>query len=252
MFIDTHCHLSYDDYDDISLVVRQNIEAGIDKMIISGCTRSSIEESIKITLEYKNIYLTIGFHPSEALITSADDLRYLEEQIKSNKKIVGIGEIGLDYHYGKEDILEQKELFEEQLKLAEKYNLPVVIHTRDATFDTIEILKKYPRVRGDIHCFSGSVETARIYISLGYMLGIGGVVTFKNSNLYKVVENVGLDHIILETDSPYLSPVPHRGEKNSSKYIPLIAERIAEILDVSIEEVSKKTLTNTYKLFDLK
>ena len=252
MFIDTHCHLSYDDYDDISLVVRQNIEAGIDKMIISGCTRSSIEESIKIALEYKNIYLTIGFHPSEALITSADDLRYLEEQIKSNKKIVGIGEIGLDYHYGKEDIVEQKELFEKQLKLAETYNLPVVIHTRDATFDTIEILKKYPRVRGDIHCFSGSVETARIYISLGYVLGIGGVVTFKNSNLYKVVENVGLDHIILETDSPYLSPVPHRGEKNSSKYIPLIAERIAEILDVSIEEVSKKTLANTYKLFDLK
>lgn len=252
MFIDTHCHLSYDDYDDISLVVRQNIEAGIDKMIISGCTRSSIEESIKITEEYKNIYLTIGYHPSEARFTNTDDLKYLEEQIKSNKKIVGIGEIGLDYHYGKEDIIEQKELFEKQLKLAEKYNLPVVIHTRDATFDTIEILKKYPRVRGDIHCFSGSVETARIYISLGYMLGIGGVVTFKNSNLYKVVENVGLDHIILETDSPYLTPVPHRGEKNSSKYIPLIAKRIAEILDVSIEEVSKKTLANTYKLFDLK
>lgn len=252
MFIDTHCHLSYDDYDDISLVVRQNIEAGIDKMIISGCTRSSIDESIKITEEYKNIYLTIGYHPSEARFTNTDDLKYLEEQIKSNKKIVGIGEIGLDYHYGKEDIVEQKELFEKQLKLAEKYNLPVVIHTRDATFDTIEILKKYPRVRGDIHCFSGSVETARIYISLGYMLGIGGVVTFKNSNLYKVVENVGLDHIILETDSPYLTPVPHRGEKNSSKYIPLIAKRIAEILDVSIEEVSKKTLANTYKLFDLK
>ena len=252
MFIDTHCHLSYDDYDDISLVVRQNVEAGIDKMIISGCTRSSIEESIKITEEYKNIYLTIGYHPSEARFTNTDDLKYLEEQIKSNKKIVGIGEIGLDYHYGKEDIVEQKELFEKQLKLAEKYNLPVVIHTRDATFDTIEILKKYPRVRGDIHCFSGSVETARIYISLGYMLGIGGVLTFKNSNLYKVVENVGLDHIILETDSPYLTPVPHRGEKNSSKYIPLIAKRIAEILDVSIEEVSKKTLANTYKLFDFK
>ena len=252
MFIDTHCHLSYDDYDDISLVIKDNVEAGIDKMIISGCTRSSIEESIKITEEYKNIYLTIGYHPSEARFTNTDDLKYLEEQIKSNKKIVGIGEIGLDYHYGKEDIIEQKELFEKQLKLAEKYNLPVVIHTRDATFDTIEILKKYPRVRGDIHCFSGSVETARIYISLGYMLGIGGVVTFKNSNLYKVVENVGLDHIILETDSPYLTPVPHRGEKNSSKYIPLIAKRIAEILDVSIEEVSKKTLANTYKLFDLK
>ena len=252
MFIDTHCHLSCEDYDDISLVIKDNVEAGIDKMIISGCTRSSIEESIKITEEYKNIYLTIGYHPSEARFTNTDDLKYLEEQIKSNKKIVGIGEIGLDYHYGKEDIVEQKELFEKQLKLAEKYNLPVVIHTRDATFDTIEILKKYPRVRGDIHCFSGSVETARIYISLGYMLGIGGVVTFKNSNLYKVVENVGLDHIILETDSPYLTPVPHRGEKNSSKYIPLIAERIAEILDVSIEEVSKKTLTNTYKLFDLK
>ena len=138
------------------------------------------------------------------------------------------------------------------MKLAEKYKLPVVIHSRDATLDTINILKEFPNVIGDIHCFSGSVETADIYISMGYKLGIGGVLTFKNSNLYKVVEHVGIDNILLETDSPYLTPAPYRGKKNSSKYIPLIASKISEILNVTVEEVSKKTLKNTYSLFDLK
>ena len=126
----------------------------------------------------------------------------------------------------------------------------VVIHSRDAVEDTINCLKKY-KVSGVIHCFSGSVETAKIYVSMGYKLGIGGVVTFKNSNLYKVVEEVGLDNIVLETDSPYLAPVPFRGQKNSSKYIPIIAEKISEILNVNICEVSDKTYSNTCSLFDL-
>ena len=126
----------------------------------------------------------------------------------------------------------------------------VVIHSRDAVEDTINCLKKY-NVTGVIHCFSGSVESAKIYVSMGYKLGIGGVVTFKNSNLYKVVEAVGLDNIVLETDSPYLAPVPYRGQKNSSKYIPIIAERIAEILNVNICEVRDKTYSNACGLFDL-
>ena len=146
----------------------------------------------------------------------------------------------------------QKELFRKQMKLAEELKLPVVIHSRDATMDTIEILKEYPNVRGDIHCFSGSVETAQIYISMGYYLGIGGVVTFKNSNLFKVVEAVGIDHILLVTDAPYLAPEPFRGKLNSSKYIPIIAKRIAEILTISEEIVAEKTLFNTKTLFDLK
>lgn len=252
MFIDTHCHLSNEDYDDIDLVIRENREALIDKIIISGCTKESIIESIELSKKYPDVYITIGFHPSEASITSLNDLKFLEEMISYNDKVVGIGEIGLDYHYGKDDIDLQKKLFRVQMKLAEKYKLPVVIHSRDATLDTINILKEFPNVIGDIHCFSGSVETADIYISMGYKLGIGGVLTFKNSNLYKIVEHVGLDNILLETDSPYLTPAPYRGKKNSSKYIPLIASKISEILNVTVEEVSKKTLKNTYSLFDLK
>lgn len=251
MFIDTHCHLSLEDYDDIDLVIKENRESGIEKIIISGCTKDSIQESLDLSSKYSDLYVTIGYHPSEASNTSLDDLRNLEKCLK-NEKVVGIGEIGLDYHYGKEDINEQKNLFRMQLELADKYKLPVVIHSRDATNDTIDILKEFPNVHGDIHCFSGSVETARIYISMGYYIGIGGVVTFKNSNLYKVVLDIGIENILLETDSPYLTPDPYRGKINSSKYIPIIANKIADILNISLSDVSQKTINNTLSLFDLK
>ena len=251
MFIDTHCHLSKDDYDDIDLVIHENRNNGIDKIIISGCTRDTIIESLDIADNFEDVFVTIGYHPSEALITTDSDLKKLEEQIQQ-KKVVGIGEIGLDYHYGKEDIVEQKRLFRKQLEIAEKYHLPVVIHSRDATQDTISILEEYPTVIGDIHCFSGSIETAKKYISMGYKIGIGGVVTFKNSNLYKVVQEIGLNSILLETDSPYLTPEPFRGKINSSKYIPYIADKLADILNISVEEVAINTTKNASTLFDLK
>ena len=252
MYIDTHCHLSKEDYDDIDLVIKENIDNKVDRIIISGCTKETIVESIDIANKYNNVFLTIGYHPSESRITTDADLELLEKQIRDSSKVVGIGEIGLDYHYGKEDIELQKDLFRKQMKLAEKLHLPVVIHSRDATEDTIEVLKEFPQIVGDIHCFSGSVETANIYIKMGYKIGIGGVVTFKNSNLYKVVEKIGLDNIILETDAPYLAPVPVRGKKNSSKYVPYIAEKVAEILNCSLEEVAKITTNNAVSLFDLK
>jgi len=251
MFIDTHCHLSRDDYDDIDCVIEENHNAGIDKIIISGCTKDSIKESLDLSNRYDDVFVTIGFHPSEASITSDGDLKFLESQL-SHPKVVGIGEIGLDYHYGKEDINEQKELFRKQLRIAEKKGLPVVIHSRDATSDTIEILKEFPSVIGDIHCFSGSIETALIYISMGYKIGIGGVVTFHNSNLFKVVEAVGIKNILLETDSPYLTPEPYRGQKNSSKYVPYVAKKVSEILNISEEEVGSVTSQNANTLFDLK
>lgn len=249
MFIDTHTHLSLEDYDDIDLVIKENRDNNISKIIISGCTRDSIIESLKYIDKYDDVFATIGYHPSEVDDCNDDDLILLEEQLK-HKKVVGVGEIGLDYHYGKEDRDKQIELFEKQLKIAEKNNLPVVIHSRDATEDTINILKKY-NVRGVMHCFSGSLETAKIYTSMGFLLGIGGVVTFKNSNLFKVVEEVGIENIVLETDSPYLTPEPFRGKKNSSKYIPYIAKRIAEILNISVEEVGKITSNNASRMFDL-
>ena len=249
MFIDTHTHLSLEDYDDIDLVIKENRDNNISKIIISGCTRDSIIESLKYIDKYDDVFATIGYHPSEVDDCNDDDLILLDEQLK-HKKVVGVGEIGLDYHYGKEDRDKQIELFEKQLKIAEKNILPVVIHSRDATEDTINILKKY-NVRGVMHCFSGSIETAKIYTSMGFLLGIGGVVTFKNSNLFKVVEEVGIENIVLETDSPYLTPEPFRGKKNSSKYIPYIAKRIAEILNISVEEVGKITSNNASSMFDL-
>lgn len=251
MFIDTHCHLSIEDYDDIDEVINDNRKAGIDKIIISGCTKESIVESLELSKSYDDVFVTIGYHPSEAKITLNSDIVYLEKHLMDDK-VVGIGEIGLDYHYGKEDIQLQKELFRKQMKLAEKYDLPVVIHSRDATLDTITILKEFPSVVGDIHCFSGSLETARQYINMGYYLGIGGVVTFTNSNLSAVVEKIGIDNVLFETDSPYLTPVPYRGKKNSSKYIPYICKRISEIFNLDEDFVSAKVLENTYKLFDLK
>lgn len=250
MFIDTHCHMSSEYYDDINLVYKENKKAGIDKMIISLCTREEIKNSFRYINEYEDIYATIGYHPEEANYIKNTDLDYMKELIQKNKKIVGIGEIGLDYHYGKDNINLQKDLFEKQLSMAEELNLPVVIHSRDAVKDTIDILKKY-KVKGIIHCFSGSLEVANIYISMGFKLGIGGVLTFKNSKLSNVIEKISLENIVLETDSPYLTPEPFRGKTNSSKYIPIIAQKIADIKDISLEIVSTTTLENTYNLFDL-
>ena len=249
MYIYTHCHLSKEDYDDIDLVIKENRENNIFKIIISGCSRDSIFESIELSKRYEEVYLTLGYHPSEVETVNDEDLLELENLLKLDK-VVGLGEIGLDYYYGKDNKKEQIELFRKQLVIAEKLDIPVVIHSRDAVEDTINILKEFD-LTGVIHCFSGSVETAKIYTSMGYMLGIGGVVTFKNSNLYKVVEEVGIKNIVLETDSPYLAPTPFRGQKNSSKYIPLIAEKISDILEISLEEVGNETTKNACSMFDL-
>jgi len=251
MYIDTHCHLSSEDYDDIDLIIKENKEANVSKIIVSGCSKKEIEEAIELSKKYNSLYITLGFHPSCVNTVFDTDLENLEEILKSNEKVVGVGEIGLDYYYGKDDIEEQKELFKKQLKIAEKLKLPVVIHSRDAVKDTIDILKQYD-VRGVIHCFSGSLETAEIYISMGFKLGIGGVVTFKNSNLYQVIEKVDLSNIVLETDSPYLTPEPFRGIKNSSKYIPVIAKKIADIKRIDVSIVENITWDNANKVFDLK
>ena len=250
MYIDTHCHLSKKYYNDIDKVIEDNQIALIDKIIISGCEKDEIEETMKIINNYNIVYATIGYHPDQADIITEKDIKKLENLVNSSKKVVGIGEIGLDYHYDDINKDKQKQIFEMQLKIAEKLSLPVVIHSRDATFDTIEILKKY-KVKGIIHCFSGSLETANIYIGMGYKLGIGVVLTFKNSKLGEVVKEVSLNSIVLETDSPYLTPDPYRGKTNSSKYIPLIAEKLSQIKDVTINEVAKITTKNCYDLFDL-
>ena len=192
MLIDTHCHISIEDYDDIDKIINDDFKV-VDKIIISGCSKESIYESLEIADKYDNIFVTIGYHPDQVDVYSDSDLIELEQLIK-NKHVVGIGEIGLDYHYDKNTKDRQIELFEKQLEIAEKNHLPVVIHSRDATEDTINTLKKY-KVKGVIHAFSGSIEVSDIYIKMGFLLGIGGVVTFKNSKLYKVIEEKGFAEV---------------------------------------------------------
>lgn len=248
MFIDTHCHISSSYYEDIDFVISENKRNGVGKIVISGCEIDNIEEAVEYAQRYDDIYLSLGYHPSEVERVTDATLNQLEIYLK-NSKVVALGEIGLDYHYGKENKLAQKKLFEDQLMLAEKLNLPVIIHSRDATQDTIDLLKKHS-VKGIIHCFSGSLEVALQYIEMGYLLGIGGVLTFKNSNLPKVVTELDLASLVLETDSPYLTPEPYRGKQNSSKYIPVIAEKLAFIKGVSVEEVMTVTTLNAERLFD--
>ena len=249
MFIDTHCHISKEYYSDIDFILEGNIKADVNPIIISSSTPQDLKETLSLLATYSNLYASIGYHPEVADSITDDDLKFLEEHLK-NKQVVAIGEIGLDYYYTKQNKDKQKKLFEQQLQLAEKYHLPVVIHSRDATNDTIETLKKY-KVIGSIHCFSGSLETAKEYLAMGYYLGIGGVVTFKNSKLKETVKEIPLNRILLETDSPYLSPEPFRGQQNSSKNIPIIAIKIAQIKQTSLEEVATKTTTNAIKLFSL-
>jgi uncharacterized deoxyribonuclease yabD len=248
MFIDTHCHLSREDYDDIDKVIEEDKEAGVARIVVSGFSRESIEEAMNLKDTYDIVYVTIGYHPECADSVTLKDIDYLKSLL-GEKKIIGIGEIGLDYHYTKDNKDKQLWLFEEQLKIAEYLNLPVVIHSRDATMDTINTLKKYD-VNGIIHCFSGSLEIANIYIKMGFLLGIGGVVTFKNSKLKDVVKEISVDSIVLETDSPYLAPVPYRGKINSSKYLEFIAKFIAEIKNISVEELAEITSENALSIFD--
>jgi len=238
MYIDTHFHLENDQ----KKIIDEAKSVNVKKFIISCCDKESITNASKLLLLDENIYLSIGFHPSEADNINLEDLKLIKETTNKTKKVVAIGEIGLDYHYGKENKDKQINLFKKQLNLAKELNLPVVIHSRDATKDTLDVLKNYSFNNGVIHCFSGSLETAKEYINLGFLIGIGGVITFSNSNLYQVVEKIPLEKIVLETDSPYLAPVPFRGTENSPKYIPLIASKIAEIKKITEEEVAKLPL----------
>lgn len=250
MFIDTHLHISDKDGVNPDLYIKHAQDAGVKLLIASFCEKDDILLSAKFVEKYDCLYASIGYHPEVSNKIVEKDYEILENLIKSNPKMVAIGEIGLDYYWDKDNKEKQREVFCKQLEIAEILDIPVVIHSRDAIGETYEILSQY-KVRGVIHCFSGSLEMAQKFIGLGFLLGIGGVVTFKNSKLYQVVEQIPLESIVLETDSPYLSPEPNRGKVNESSNIPIIAEKIASIKNISIEEVRNTTTLNAIKLFDL-
>ena len=247
--IDTHCHISKDYYDNIDLLIRDIKAAGVTKVIVNGCDMKSNLEVLELVKKYDIVYGAIGFHPTE--LDNYDDkyIKWLEQHIMDDK-IVAVGEIGLDYHYEDTNKELQHLFFEKQLEIASKYNKPIIVHSRDAIQDTYDMISKY-NLRGSIHAFSGSLEMAQAFIKLGFYIGIGGVCTYKNAkNIVNVIENIPIEYILLETDSPYLSPVPHRGEKNTSANIPIIANKISEIKKEELSTISRVTTKNAEQLFD--
>ena len=248
MFIDTHCHLFKDDYDNIDEVIN---EMKNNIMIVNGCDNKTNHEVIELVNKYPNVYGCLGLHPEDLDNIKEEDFEYIIDNI-DNPKIVGIGEIGLDYYYTKDNRDLQLDLFKKQLDIALKYNKTVVIHSRDAIKDTIDILNNY-NLKVILHCYSGSLETAKELIKKNVKLGIGGIITFKNSlKLKEIVENLDLSNFVLETDSPYLAPVPFRGTHNKPIYCQYIAQEIANIKNIDVNDVYKITTENAIKQFDLK
>jgi len=247
MFCDTHFH--FECGDSVDMILKDAREAGVSLFILAGTNETDNLLNLEYAQKYADVFLCCGFHPEEASSITESSIIELKKWIGEHRdKIVGIGEIGLDYHYGKENREQQLWLFEQQLGLAYEFHLPVVVHSRDAYLDTYQLLKKYKdKVFGIIHCFSGSYEAAESYLDLGYFLGIGGVVTFQNSHLKDVVKKLPLERIVLETDSPYLSPF--RGKRNSPKNIPIIAQCLANIYSISCSEVGEITTETTQKIF---
>ena len=250
MMIDTHCHILKEDYEDREEVIKR-MEDNI--IIVSSASPKDIDEIISLIEKYKNVYGTIGIHPEFADTYTKKDMEKLEKNLK-HKKIVGIGEIGLDYHYGEENKEKQKELFIKQIELANKYNKTIVVHSRDSKEDTYNILMKYKakETKCNMHCYSYDLPLAQNLTNEGIMLGIGGILTFKNEKqLKQIVKDIDLKYLLLETDSPYLTPEPHRGKRNEPQNIKYVAEAISQIKNIDYEEVLKQTTKNAKRQFDI-
>lgn len=250
MFFESHAH--YDDKafdEDREIILDLLPQNNIKYVVNAGSDINSSIASVELANKYPYMYAAVGIHPNEVQnISNLDIIR----DLCNNPKVVAIGEIGLDYHYTREYIDLQKYWFNEQLKLAKELNLPVIIHSREASQDCFNIIKDSKIDKGDIHCYSGSVEMALEYIKMGFYIGVGGVITFSNSKkLVEVVNSIPLNKILIETDSPYLSPVPNRGKRNNSQNLIYICEKIAQIKQVTVNKVEKTTCDNARLLFNV-
>ena len=249
--IDTHCHLYSEYYDNLDELIDKLKDNNIEAVIVNGCDMKSNKEILELTKKYDIVYGALGFHPTELDNVTDEELHWLEKHI-NDFKIVAVGEIGLDYHYDNIDKEKQKYFFEKQLEIAKKYNKPVIIHTRDSIQDTYNIVKD-SMCTGSIHCYSGSLEMAKEFIKVGFCIGIGGIVTFKNAkNIIEVIKNIDEEYILLETDSPYLTPEPYRKYKNDSSYLKIILEKICSIKSKDFMELKEVTTNNAIRIFDFK
>ncbi|MBW3114697.1 MULTISPECIES: TatD family hydrolase [Bacillaceae] len=254
MLFDTHVHLNAEQFDeDLEEVISRAREAGVENMVVVGFDRPTIDRAMELIGQYDFLYAAIGWHPVDAIDMKDEDLVWIEE-LSRHPKVVAIGEMGLDYHWDKSPKDVQKEVFRKQIQLAKKVKLPIVIHNRDATQDIVDILREEgaDEVGGIMHCFSGSPEIAQECVDMNFYISLGGPVTFKNAKKPKeVAKEIPLEKLLIETDCPYLAPHPYRGKRNEPAYVKLVAEQIAELKEVSLEEVEKMTTENAKKLFNI-
>ena len=255
MIFETHAHYDDEKFDEdrvelLSHLLREN---NIGNIVNVGATFRGCKDSIKLAEEYDNVYAAIGIHPEEIDEINEDVINWLREN-SSNPKVVAIGEIGLDYYWVKEpeQRAKQRLWFDRQMDLALELNLPVIIHSRDAAEDTLNTIIRYNTqgLKGIVHCYSYSKEIAMEYVKMGWYIGVGGVVTFKNGRkLVETVEAIPIENIVLETDCPYMAPVPHRGERNSSIYLSHVAEKVAELKGLTVKEVEDITYENALRVY---
>ena len=263
--IDTHCHIDEEAFEpDREEVIARQQQSGVQAMIVPGVNVASINSVMEVCHAHPGYcYPALGLHPEDVKADWREQLATVEAAIRAHRdELVAIGEIGLDYYWDKTFKEEQKEVLRRQLLLARELNLSVILHNREATEDILTIVKEVGG-RGVFHCYSGSKETAEIILKMGFYLGIGGVLTFKNSKLSETLRELNqseiknqqseiLNRLLLETDAPYMAPVPHRGERNESRFMALVAERLAQVLNVSVDEIIEATSANARQLFGIK
>lgn len=255
MLIDTHVHLNADQYEgEVDAVIERAKENGVEKFVVIGFDRKTIERTMELIEAYDEVYGVIGWHPVDAIDCTDEDLEWIES-LSNHEKIVAIGEIGLDYHWDKSPKDVQKEVFIKQIELAKRVNLPIVIHNRDADEDTIDILESHDAksVGGIMHSFhNGTDEQIDRVLNMGFYVSLAGVITFKNVKRPKeVAQYVPLDRLLVETDAPYLTPHPFRGKRNEPKLVRLVAEEIAQLRGISVEEVEKATTENAKRIYNI-
>ncbi|MBE8163280.1 MAG: TatD family hydrolase [Bdellovibrionaceae bacterium] len=248
MWIDTHTHL--DSLESVEEAVKNAELNKVSKIITIGTGKNDHFKVLELSKKYKNVYCTLGVHPHEAENFDPETESFMLSHL-TDPKVVGVGEIGLDYYYDNAPKELQKEVFKRQLQIAKDFNLPVEIHAREAEDDIVALLTEFKgQVSGIIHCFSGSQNFANEVLSLGYNLSISGIVTFKKADqLRDIVKNTPVDRLHIETDAPYLTPIPFRGKKNQPSYVVYVAEKVAEIKNLSLDELSKQLQKNTHSLF---
>ncbi|WP_404450792.1 TatD family hydrolase [Virgibacillus necropolis] len=254
MLFDTHVHLNARQFEeDREEVIKRAFDAGVTQMVVVGFDRETIPLAIEIAEQHDTIYAAVGWHPVDAIDMTEGDLAWIEE-LSAHPKVVAIGEMGLDYHWDKSPKDIQKEVFRKQIRLAKKINMPIIIHNREATEDIIEILQEESakEIGGIMHCYNDSVAYLQACLDMNFYISLGGPVTFKNATDPKeVAVEVPLDRILVETDAPFLAPHPNRGKRNEPSYVTLVAEKIAELRRISVEELSEITTENARRFFQI-